>query len=246
MRVARDTVNALGARRPRLLSLEPRLGAACSLYVGNENDAPRMTEEQADRIAAVFLGCLHREYPNKAAQVLNDDRDARPPRELTPAFFGCFDWHSAVHSHWALLRLLRRFPEADFVRPARSALAERHTPGLSRRRRDWGEQRASRPPRVCSSSPGNRCSKKRLRHLLTIWRGVSRHTAMTSFDKPCAARSTILARLTSRYRDVYFRARASTVRSRPVSVMRNGLWRGTQTSGWSACHRSKPSVTCAS
>ena len=53
---------------------------------------------------------------------------------------------------------------------------------------------------------------------------------MTSFDNPWAARSTILARMTSRYDDVYFRARASSaVRSLPLSVTTNGLWRGIQT-----------------
>ena len=61
----------------------------------------------AERLARLALDCVHREYPNKIAHVMESDADALPPRKLTPAFFGCFDWHSAVHGHWMLLRLLR-------------------------------------------------------------------------------------------------------------------------------------------
>ena len=75
-----------------------------------------------ERFAHLALECVHREYPNKIAHVLNDDGDVRPPRELTPAFFGCFDWHSAVHGHWLLARLARLYPGADFAAAARAAL----------------------------------------------------------------------------------------------------------------------------
>jgi len=59
------------------------------------------------RFASLALGCIHREYPNKVAHVLLSDGDVQPPRQLTPAFYGCFDWHSAVHGHWLLARLAR-------------------------------------------------------------------------------------------------------------------------------------------
>lgn len=77
----------------------------------------------AGRFAALALDCVHREYPNKIAHVLQSDADARPPRELTPAFFGCYDWHSSVHGHWLLARLARLYPDAPFAAPARAALA---------------------------------------------------------------------------------------------------------------------------
>ena len=67
-----------------------------------------------DRFAILALSCVHREYPNKIAHVLNSDADARPPRELTPAFYGCFDWHSSVHGHWLLVRILRMDPDTPF------------------------------------------------------------------------------------------------------------------------------------
>jgi hypothetical protein len=82
----------------------------------------------ASRFAALALDCIHREYPNKIAHVLNSDADVKPPRELTPAFFGCFDWHSAVHGHWLLVRLARTFPAAPFTPPIREAVGTSLTP----------------------------------------------------------------------------------------------------------------------
>ena len=75
------------------------------------------------RFAALALKCLHQEYPNKISHAMRSDADARKPRELTPAFFGCYDWHSAVHGHWLLVRLLRLYPDAPFAQTAREELA---------------------------------------------------------------------------------------------------------------------------
>tara|TARA_R110002072_G_scaffold67163_2_gene164982 strand:+ start:24761 stop:25864 length:1104 start_codon:yes stop_codon:yes gene_type:complete len=86
--------------------------------------APRQefTAEHADRFAQLALACVHLEYPNKISHVMQSDRDVQPPRKLTPAFYGCFDWHSSVHGHWLLARLARRFPDAKFAEAARDAL----------------------------------------------------------------------------------------------------------------------------
>lgn len=84
--------------------------------------------DAAGRLAELALACVHKEYPNKIAHVLNGDADVRPPRELTPAFYGCYDWHSAVHGHWLLARLLRQFPDAPFAARARAALVRSLTP----------------------------------------------------------------------------------------------------------------------
>lgn len=82
----------------------------------------------AARLVRFPLECVGREYPNLIHHPLSGDEDVRPPRELTPAFFGCFDWHSAVHGHWTLVRLLRFFPEADWAAEAHSALKRNLTP----------------------------------------------------------------------------------------------------------------------
>jgi len=76
----------------------------------------------AARFATLALKCLHAEYPNHISHTLGGDADARPPRSLTPAFYGCYDWHSDVHGHWLLVRLLRLFPDAPFAAEARVAL----------------------------------------------------------------------------------------------------------------------------
>jgi hypothetical protein len=91
-------------------------------------EAGALDAEAATRFAQLALACLHQEYPNKIAHVMQSDADVGPPRILTPAFFGCYDWHSAVHGHWLLVRLVRRFPEAPFAAPARAALAQSLTP----------------------------------------------------------------------------------------------------------------------
>ena len=78
----------------------------------------------AERFAKLALACVHKEYPNKIAHVLNSDADVAPPRKLTPAFCGCYDCHSSVHGHWLLVRLLRTFPDAPFAKDARDALKQ--------------------------------------------------------------------------------------------------------------------------
>jgi hypothetical protein len=82
----------------------------------------------AERFARLALACVHQEYPNKIAHVMGSDADARPPRELTPAFCGCYDWHSSVHGHWLLARVARLLPQAPFAVEARRALARSLTP----------------------------------------------------------------------------------------------------------------------
>ncbi|MFL5732946.1 MAG: DUF2891 domain-containing protein [Chloroflexia bacterium] len=69
-----------------------------------------LTPEMASGFAGLALRGVRREYPNKLDHVINGPEDVRSPRDLHPAFYGCFDWHSSVHSHWTLLRLLRLFP----------------------------------------------------------------------------------------------------------------------------------------
>jgi hypothetical protein len=69
-----------------------------------------LTQSQASHFASLALKCVAREYPNKPEHVLNDAGDVENPKALHPAFYGCYDWHSSVHGHWMLVRLLRTFP----------------------------------------------------------------------------------------------------------------------------------------
>jgi hypothetical protein len=103
----------------RLLTLVVALGLSSFSVAAQE---PAMDAATVERFAALALDCVHHEYPNKIAHVMQSDEDLAPPRELTPAFFGCFDWHSSVHGHWLLARLARLHPDAEFAGAARKAL----------------------------------------------------------------------------------------------------------------------------
>ena len=65
----------------------------------------------ADRFSALALTCVHQEFPNKIARTTNTAEEIGRPKDLFPAFYGCFDWHSSVHGHWLLVRLLRVGPQ---------------------------------------------------------------------------------------------------------------------------------------
>src|SRR5579871_5903888 len=99
-----------------------RLAILGVVLAGGLMGASDFDQNQAGRFARMALDCVHREYPNKIAHTLNSDADVGPPHELTPAFYGCYDWHSAVHGHWLLARLAWLFPDAGFTPRARAAL----------------------------------------------------------------------------------------------------------------------------
>jgi len=88
-----------------------------------------LTEAQADRFAALALSCVGREYPNKLDHVMNGAGEVQSPKALHPAFYGCFDWHSSVHGHWMLVKLLREHPGMARAGEIRAALDEHLTPG---------------------------------------------------------------------------------------------------------------------
>jgi hypothetical protein len=68
----------------------------------------QLTPQGANQLAALPLKCIEQEFPNKTGHSQESDADARlTPRQLHPAFYGCFDWHSSVHGHWMLVRLLK-------------------------------------------------------------------------------------------------------------------------------------------
>jgi DUF2891 family protein len=112
--------------RARIALLFPWIGITLGATAAARAEA--LEESAASRFAALALKCLHQEYPNHLSHTLNGDADARPPRALTPAFYGCLDWHSDVHGHWLLVRLIRLFPQAAFVPRARAEIGRSLTP----------------------------------------------------------------------------------------------------------------------
>jgi hypothetical protein len=83
----------------------------------------------ASHFAQLALKCVRQEYPNKLDHVMNGAPEVQAPRALHPAFYGCYDWHSSVHGHWMLARLLQRFPQLPEAAAIRAALDEHLAPG---------------------------------------------------------------------------------------------------------------------
>jgi hypothetical protein len=92
-----------------------------------KKEANGMTQEQASSFARLALKGLRKEYPYKPGDVLNSEKDVKSPRAMHPAFYGSFDWHSSVHGHWMLVRLLRLFPDLPEKKEVRAVLAEHLT-----------------------------------------------------------------------------------------------------------------------
>lgn len=98
------------------------LGPTVAVLASPMNDANSFNEKQASHFAALALKCVAREYPNKPEHVINNGSEVQSPRALHPAFYGCYDWHSSVHGHWMLIRLLKTFPNLPEAARIRSAL----------------------------------------------------------------------------------------------------------------------------
>jgi hypothetical protein len=95
----------------RVAALVFAVMAVLSGNAAESASAPGVDMEQASHFARMSLAGLDREYPNKPNELLTGPADLKTPRELHPAFWGHFDWHSSVHAHWMLLRMLRLHPE---------------------------------------------------------------------------------------------------------------------------------------
>ena len=89
--------------------------------------ASRLTPDLAASFAAIALGHVTREYPNKLDHVLTGAADAQGPRTLHPIFYGSFDWHSCVHGYWLLASVLRRFPQTPEAERIQALFAESFT-----------------------------------------------------------------------------------------------------------------------
>ncbi|MEE2826117.1 MAG: DUF2891 domain-containing protein [Planctomycetota bacterium] len=84
----------------------------------------RLTDVQVEAFARLALKGIPTEYPNKPSNVMSGVESVQSPKEMHPAFFGCFDWHSSVHGHWMLVRLLKEYPEHPLNTEIREQLAQ--------------------------------------------------------------------------------------------------------------------------
>lgn len=83
----------------------------------------RLTDDQVENFSRLTIENIHKEYPNKTGDVLAGPESVKSPKELHPAFYGCFDWHSSVHGHWMLVRLLKEYPDHRIAAEIRKNLA---------------------------------------------------------------------------------------------------------------------------
>ncbi len=95
--------------------------------VQEEIESFQLNREVAYDLSNLALECIKKEYPYKPGHVINNPKDIHIPRKMHPAFYGCFDWHSAVHGHWMLVKLLKMFPDISNAHEIRVALDENLT-----------------------------------------------------------------------------------------------------------------------
>jgi Protein of unknown function (DUF2891) len=107
--------------------------------------AIRLDRERASVFARLALKGVRKEYPNKLEHVLTGPSDLQTPAELHPAFYGCYDWHSSVHGHWMLARLLRLFPDLPEAEEIRSVLRDHLTEENLRVETDYFARPESKP-----------------------------------------------------------------------------------------------------
>src|ERR1700704_5803927 len=117
----------LSVKRPSLLLLllvlfSIALPATPQKMENKDRAELTLTKSEASHFAQLALKCVSKEYPNKPDHTINDANDIKSPRVMHPAFYGCYDWHSSVHGHWMLVRLLRLFPGLPEASQIRSAL----------------------------------------------------------------------------------------------------------------------------
>ena len=97
---------------------------AQDFYDATNNQFPVLKESGAKHFSELALHCIQTEFPNKLGHVITDSSQIKRPVELHPAFYGCFDWHSSVHGHWMLVKILKEFPNLSNSELIRSAISK--------------------------------------------------------------------------------------------------------------------------
>ena len=64
------------------------------------------------QLSSMPLSCMDNPHPrpNAVPYLWDATYTPVPDHETTRAFYGCYDWHSAVNSAWTLVRILKTFP----------------------------------------------------------------------------------------------------------------------------------------
>lgn len=75
-----------------------------------KGSAQELSDEQVAAFAKLAMRGIEQQFPNKPSNVMRGEQDVLSPKEMHPVFYGCFDWHSSVHGHWLMIRLLKTYP----------------------------------------------------------------------------------------------------------------------------------------
>ena len=101
------TPNAFAASTPTADAVSTRsINTDASYSTGTSNN------NYESVFANLALHCIHQEFPNVVKHMMNSADDVKAPTKLYPAFYGCLDWHSSVHGHWLLVRMLNTAQDA--------------------------------------------------------------------------------------------------------------------------------------
>ncbi len=90
-------------------------------------ERPRLDETTANQWAELVMKGVDTEFPNKLSLVYSNEKQISRPRVHFPAFYGSFDWHSSVHGHWVLVRLLKEYPSIQGATQVRKVLSRHLT-----------------------------------------------------------------------------------------------------------------------
>lgn len=130
---------------PALMSAVGVLACCVAAPPGRAGESlPKLTREQASAFARLALKGTDKEFPNKPEHVMGGPDDVKGPKALHPAFYGCYDWHSSVHGHWMLARLLRLFPDLPEAGQIRSMLKDHLTAEKLRAEADYFARKDSK------------------------------------------------------------------------------------------------------
>jgi len=116
-------MNILSRIKPTFILISCFASLAAAGAGTNSRPFLELTREAAEDLSQLSLECIHKPFPNKPGHVLLSEEDVETPMEYRPAFYGCFDWHSAVHGHWTLVQLLKDFPEMENAEVIREKLS---------------------------------------------------------------------------------------------------------------------------
>ncbi len=115
-------LHAATAQPVRILQEAPHYRVENALTDVPYSGTIKLTRAGAEHLASLALKCIGQEFPNKPGHVQTSGSDLFLPSEYHPAFYGCYDWHSSVHGHWMLVKLLGEFPDMHLTPQIRSAV----------------------------------------------------------------------------------------------------------------------------